>query len=106
MVTTLWFDGSPADGSDRPGSRSLPDVIAQPQREADLGDDEERPDEEPHEVVDERGLLSFEAVPDELNDPAAEEEPPGREQPRPGGAGRDAASEPQAHPSTAAMTTP
>jgi len=63
MVTTLWFDGSPADGSDRPGSRSLPDVIAQPQREADLGDDEERPDEEPHEVVDERGLFPSKPCP-------------------------------------------
>ena len=51
----------------------------------------------PDHVVDERRLLSFEGVPHELNDPAAEEEPCGAEEPPARGSRGEARSDPQAH---------
>src|SRR5262249_1629235 len=52
-----------------------PELWTQPEQEPTLGDDEQRADEQPDEVVQEGRLASLEAVTDELHHPADEEEP-------------------------------
>jgi hypothetical protein len=48
--------------------------VATAEGEADLGDDEERADEQPDEVVHEGRLPAFEGVSDELDHPSEDEE--------------------------------
>jgi hypothetical protein len=84
-------------GRTDPALDLCPKCLAPAEREADLGDDEEGPDEQADEIVHERGLSSLERVPHELQDPSADEEPRGAEQPPEGGEGGDARADPEAH---------
>jgi hypothetical protein len=65
-------------------------VAAQAGEKRHFGDDEQRPDRQPDQIVDERGLASLEPMTDELHDPAdheradADAEPARRRQQRDG----------------------
>ncbi|ABA48653.1 hypothetical protein BURPS1710b_1091 [Burkholderia pseudomallei 1710b] len=87
-------------------------VAAQAGEERNLGDDEQRADDEPDQVVDERGLAAFEVMADELDHPADEKEPEPRAEPERGrlrgkrAAGPEAQREQRGHRDAEAQVEP
>ena len=74
------------------------DFLAQAEQKGQFSDHEQRPDHQPHDVIDEGRLASFVVMTDELDDPADHEQTNACRQPQGSGSDRQAGTGPQAQP--------